>query len=130
MTKKTHICVSVAATLPIIIILRSPYALIGLVGSIAPDWDIRLGIKHRTITHSFITLIVTTIVLFLFNNILGLIWGLNYLIHLILDSFTVTGVPLFHPFRDKYYGFKLIRTGEVEDLLICLVAVLIILSLV
>lgn len=108
MTKKTHITVGAAATIP--------------------DIDLSLGIKHRTITHGFISLILSTLVLSLVNIPISLVWGLNYAIHLILDSFTKTGVPLFYPYNKKYYGMKLICTGQSEDLFICLIAILVICS--
>lgn len=130
MTKKTHVCVSIAATLPIILAFKNPYLIFGLLGSTIPDIDLKLGIKHRTITHSILALLMSSLVLAILDMPTGLIWGLNYSIHLLLDSFTKTGVPLFYPYIKNYYGLKLIRTGEAEDLFICLVAILIIVSLV
>lgn len=117
MTKKIHIAVGVAATLPIITV-NTPILFIGVLGAIVPDWDILiLGMKyHRTITHSFVSLLISTLIVSLFNVKLGLIWGISYLTHLLLDSFTKMGVPVFYPFNKKYYGFKLIRTGGSEDL--------------
>lgn len=128
MTKKTHMMVGAAATIPIFLISKNPYLLIGLIGSTIPDIDLRIGIKHRTITHGFIALISSTLAISLFNIYVALIWGLNYSIHLILDSFTKTGVPLFYPYNKKYYGMKLICTGQSEDLFICLIAMFIIAS--
>ncbi|ABQ23638.1 metal-dependent hydrolase [Clostridium kluyveri] len=122
MTKKTHVAVGIAATLPIVMKCE-PIAFIGLLGAVIPDWDIILGMKHRTTTHSLTALFISTIIITLLNHQVGLIWGLNYSIHLLLDSFTKMGVPLFYPFRKEYYGFKLIYTGKSEDLFICLLAI-------
>lgn len=122
MTKKTHIAVGVAATLPLISLL-SPLVLLGIIGSFAPDWDILLRIKHRTITHSLLALSLSTLIISTFNYKIALVWGLNYLIHLILDSFTRTGVPWLYPFKKRYYGLKKVKTGESEDLFICLLAI-------
>ena len=44
------------------------YCLIGLQGSIAPDIDFKIGLRHRTITHSIIALILTTMPLNLFSH--------------------------------------------------------------
>jgi len=125
MTKKTHIAVGIVATLPLLNIYPK-YAFIGIIGAIVADWDLLLGIKHRTITHSLIALCLATIVIALCNFNIGIVFGLNYLLHLLLDSLTKMGVPFFYPFRKKYYGFKLIKTGGVEDLFICLMAILLI----
>lgn len=122
MTKKTHIAVGVAATLPIITI-HTPILFVGVLGAIVPDWDMLLGIKHRTTTHSLIALLTSTIVIMLCNFRVGLIWLISYISHLILDSFTKMGVPLFYPFNKKYYGFKLVKTGGSEDLFICLLTI-------
>jgi membrane-bound metal-dependent hydrolase YbcI (DUF457 family) len=49
MTKKTHLAIGTLVSLPI---LTSPIGLIGILGSIAPDLDIKLGKQfHRTFTH-------------------------------------------------------------------------------
>lgn len=112
--------VGFATTLPIIV-STTPIGFLGVLGAIAPDWDIILGIKHRTITHSFLALCVSTLIVILCNFNVGLVWGISYLTHLILDSFTKMGVPLFYPVKKKYYGFKLIKTGGAEDLFLCLV---------
>jgi len=125
MTKKTHICVGIALTLPLLSIVPE-YAIVGIIGATLADYDLILGIKHRTITHSLLTLILATITVMLFNFNIGLVFGYNYSIHLILDSFTKMGVPFLYPFKKKYYGLKLIRTGGVEDMFICLLAILLI----
>ena len=122
MTKKTHVAVGIAATLPIIV-SYSPIAAIGLLAAIVPDWDMRLGIKHRTITHSLIALLISTIVIILCNFSIGLVWFISYTSHLILDSFTKMGVPLFYLSNKNYYGLKLIKTGGSEDLFICLLTI-------
>ncbi|BDR82576.1 metal-dependent hydrolase [Clostridium tetani] len=125
MTRKTHIAVGLAATLPIVY-TTNYYSIVGLLGATAPDIDIILGIKHRTITHSIVMLCITSLPLFIFNFNIGLIWFLNYFIHLILDSFTKMGVPFLYPWSTKYYGYKKIRTGSAEDLFLCLISIYII----
>lgn len=122
MTKKTHIAVGIAAILPLFSIYPK-CAFIGIIGATLPDIDIRLGIEHRTITHSFIALFLSTMIVMLCNFNIGLVFGLSYLTHLLLDSFTKMGVPFLYPFNKEYYGLKLIKTGGSEDLFICLLAI-------
>ena len=125
LTKKTHLCVGIATTLPFYSLL-TPISLIGILGSIIPDWDIYLcifGMKHRTITHSLLSLIISTLFIYIFSSSIAIVFALNYLLHLILDSFTKMGVPFLYPFKNTYYGAKLIKTGGIEDLCICAIAI-------
>lgn len=57
MMKRTHIAIGVAVSIPFIV--HNPIGVFGLIGSIAPDWDYMVGIKHRTITHSFLGLLIS-----------------------------------------------------------------------
>lgn len=125
MTRKTHIAVGLAATLPLLS-LCPKISIIGIVASTLPDIDIILKIKHRTITHSLLALLVSTVVVMALNFSIGVIFGLNYLIHLILDSFTNMGIPLLYPYLKKRYGPRLILTGGIEDICICLAAIFVI----
>lgn len=129
MTKRTHIAVGVAVTLPIILNYHPVISWVGIVGSIVPDFDFLFGIEHRTITHSLIAITISTIFIYLFNANVAAIFAINYCIHLVLDSFTIMGIPLLYPFDKKYYGLKLVRTGGTEDLLICLLAIYIIFTI-
>ena len=127
MTKKTHIAAGVAITLPIILNLKFPLlSSLGILGSIAADWDIfliLLGFKHRTITHSILALALSTLLIAILNSKIAIVWGINYLMHLILDSFTKMGVPFFYPFNKKYYGLKTVYTGGAEDLFVDLMLI-------
>jgi len=120
MMKRTHIAISVAVTIPFII--HNPIVIVGLLGSVAPDWDYKVGIKHRTITHSFLALVISSAVVSILNEPIVLVWSLNYALHLLADSMTVSGVPLFYPVK-KTYGFRLIKTGGAEDYFIQLLAI-------
>lgn len=123
MTKKTHIAVGFAATLPLMGLFPK-YAIIGIMASTIPDIDTILKLRHRTFTHSFIAMAGSTVFVTAINFYVGIIFGLNYLIHLLLDSLTNMGVPLFYPYLKKPYGLKLFLSGEVEDLFVCITAVL------
>lgn len=120
MMKRTHMFTGIIATVPFINLDNALIAPIALIGSIAADWDFYMGIKHRTSTHSLLALLITSGAFMLFNFQLGLLWGLNYLTHLFLDSLTKMGVPLLYPFSRKYYGARIFKTRGAEDLLICL----------
>lgn len=122
MTKKTHIAVGIAATINFIHISNILFLIIAVIGSFIPDVDYKLGLKHRGITHTLLALAITTGLFSLYSWKLGLLWGLNYSTHLLLDSLTITGIPLLFPLSKKCYGFKLICTGKSEDLFICLLA--------
>ena len=47
---RTHEAVGIACTLPLISLV-SPIAFIGIIGNVAPDFDVILPLKHRTLTH-------------------------------------------------------------------------------
>ena len=113
MMKRTHLIIGVAITAPLII--YNPISVFGLIGSYAPDFDIKLGIKHRTITHSFLMLGITTFIISILDPTIGFAWFLNYLSHLLADSLTVMGVPFLYPFKKKRYGLKIFKTGNLGD---------------
>lgn len=127
MMKKTHISIGIATALPIINYFNIPLiSILGAIGSVAADWDFILGIKHRTITHSLLLLFISSFLVSLFNVNISTIWFISYLLHLIADSFTKMGVPFLYPFIKKNFGLKLIKTGESEDMFICLLAIFLI----
>lgn len=113
MMKRTHLIIGVAITVPLII--YNPISVFGLIGSYAPDFDIKLGIRHRTITHSFLMLGITTFIISILDPTIGFAWFLNYLSHLLADSLTVMGVPFLYPFKKKRYGLKIFKTGDLGD---------------
>lgn len=79
------------------------------IASTLPDWDIKLKLKHRGITHTLITSIVvsgiTYLLTFSFPISIGLLIG--YVSHLIGDMFTVSGVPILAPFSKKKFRFPI-----------------------
>lgn len=120
MMKKTHMFAGIAATIPFVTWNNIIIVPIAVIGSFAADWDYYMGIKHRTATHSFLALIISSVVLAFFNIQLGLLWGLNYFTHLLLDSLTVTGVPLLYPMIKKSYGLRIFKTRGAEDFFLML----------
>lgn len=128
MMGRTHTAIGILAAIPVIRYLDLPYVFItgSIIGSVAPDWDLYLGIKHRTITHSLLLLAISTIGIGLFSINMAIMWFIAYALHLIADSFTKMGVPFLYPFKKKRYGAKLIYASGAEDLFILLVAIYII----
>jgi inner membrane protein len=115
MTKKTHLVIGTLVSLPV---LTTPIGLIGILGSIAPDLDIKLGEKfHRTFTHSLFFLIFSSCGISIISKSIALIWFISYASHLFLDSLTKSGVPLFYPISGKY-GLRWFTTGMLIDKLI------------
>lgn len=114
MMKPTHILVGTLCSIPLI----SHVGFVGTAGLVAatlPDIDLKLGIKHRTITHSLITCLVLGLPLYALNSAIGSVFIFNYLIHLILDTATVSGVPWLYPISKKRLSFKLCKTGGTLD---------------
>lgn len=119
------------------------------VGSLAPDIDhptSKVGRKfvlkpiskfinktfgHRTITHSVIISILMTVLLLSFvesfNGILQYIYWysalgfcIGYFSHLLLDAFTVDGIPVFYPLIKKKYHlskFKSSKSRKKEEII-------------
>ncbi|MDQ5988224.1 MAG: hypothetical protein CSYNP_03982 [Syntrophus sp. SKADARSKE-3] len=87
-----------------------------ILGSVFPDIDVRIpGLKHRTITHWPIPYVCGVLLGFLMRNNLFSFLCLGALIHIFLDSMTVSGVPLLSPFK-KYKGFSFIRTDHFQEI--------------
>lgn len=123
MMKRTHMFAGAAATVPFISTNNILFFSIFIVGSFIPDWDYKIGLKHRRITHTALALLVTTTLFSIYNLQLGLLWGFNYGMHLLLDSLTVTRIPVLYPIKDKNYSFKLFKTRSSEDMFICLIRI-------
>ena len=123
MIKKTHIALGTLSLLPLITHIPLLYLGIGLIGSIFPDYDKKLHIKHRGITHTLLALILTTATISIFNINLALAWSIAYLSHLIGDCVTVMGIPAFYPFSDKYFGLKLFKTNSIWDYIVFFISI-------
>lgn len=88
-------------------------AILVVIGSAMPDLDTRLGLKHRTLTHSLIFLLP-------FFLVPGL--GLGVGLHVLFDLLTPTGTQLLYPRRDWFIilGAPL-RTGKQDTLISLLI---------
>lgn len=82
---------------------------------------------HRTITHSailsliFLSLLIGSSYMFrevpfYFYSNFTIGFSVGYVSHLILDSLTVEGIPLFYPFDKTKYRFMKFKTKKHENL--------------
>lgn len=131
MMKATHQLLGVALGLALILPTNpEPIAILSAAGlsSIAaalPDFDIRLGLKHRGITHSVWALVLVWALCGRFvPHLTPYLFG-GYASHILADMLTVSGVPVFYPNPNR---FKLarFRTGGVMDKLLSVCAALLI----
>lgn len=90
--------------------------------STLPDWDIKIGLKHRGFTHSLLCLGILELIAWVLYIPLIIPILIGYGSHLIADSFTRYGVPFFYPYK-KTYGLKLISTNSEWEWFICLVCI-------
>ena len=80
--------------------------LVVVIASIIPDIDYLTGIEHRTITHSLLVMVIATIIIWKYSGKKnGFSFLLGFASHLMLDSLTPMGVPLFYPL-DNYFSFN------------------------
>lgn len=145
MVEKSHIATSLAISAAFSYAVSYPFTISFVVGvtlgSILPDIDhpksfisrhsfglgkvINKKFGHRGITHSLVTwaVLFTTLVLFLPSPFtLGV--GLGYLLHIIEDYFSVSGVPLFLPFDQKRRKCPIYKTSDKIEKIIFISALL------
>jgi membrane-bound metal-dependent hydrolase YbcI (DUF457 family) len=127
---RTHLAITIFAILLLISTLENKliFVLVALCATFIPDIDSRFSTlgrkkinrilqfftKHRGITHSFLFLILLTLVLLYFIPVVALGFFLGYGLHLFADSFTKDGVTPFHPiYKGKSRG-KIATGGKLE----------------
>ena len=112
------------------------FVLVALFSTILPDIDSRFSrigqrkiarilqffTKHRGIIHSYTFLFIITLILILFVPVLAPGFFLGYGMHLFADSFTITGIRAFYPFKKQICGK--IRTGGKAEMMIFIVFVI------
>jgi inner membrane protein len=103
--------------------------LVVVLGALIPDIDYLIGLTHRTLTHSWLFMIPSCLLVWKIKHkrtALALLIGLSS--HLILDAVTQKGIPLFYP-HPTYYSFNLTRSADVmANLFIILLSVIILLN--
>jgi membrane-bound metal-dependent hydrolase YbcI (DUF457 family) len=124
---RTHIAITVFGILLLIMNVEHKiiFVVVALLATFLPDVDSRYSVigkrklnrilqfftKHRGITHSFVFLILITLILLFVLPVVALGFFLGYGLHLFADSFTKSGITPFHPFsKKKTSGF--IVTGK------------------
>jgi len=90
-----------------------PHSIVGRKIPIIPEL-FNLFFGHRTLTHSLLGLIGTSLFIYLKSPSWAVAWVIGYGSHLILDMLTPSGVPLLWP-RTKNLGFNLVQTGGVLE---------------
>lgn len=89
-----------AALLPDIDHPRAPLRRkLGVVGNVAFG-----SLKHRGLTHTLIALVaVASAALTALPNLVGAVVAVGYLSHLLSDMLTVSGLPVFWPYKKESY---------------------------
>lgn len=84
---------------------------IGALGAVAPDLDLYLGQRfvfpfvHRGITHTLpFAAFLVTLTYVLAGRRAAVAVGLGVLSHLLIDTFTATGIAWFYPLSDQFFG--------------------------
>jgi len=134
MLTRTHLLITLFFVLLLINSVNPDYRivfiLVAIIAAYLPDIDTKFSVlgkkktfrilqfftKHRGMIHSFTFLAIITILFVLFLPVLALPFFLGYGLHLLADSFTITGIKLFYPFKKKT-SWK-IRTGGKSETII------------
>lgn len=116
MTRRTHSITSLAIYTSFVGIDPIGVVIAGAIANI-PDLDLVFGRKfHRQGTHSLLALFLFNLLLFIIAPQYLLAGIVGYGSHLLLDSLTPSGVPLFYP-NKKRFRFPLVKTGSLGDIL-------------
>jgi inner membrane protein len=96
-------------------------------GSTLPDIDLKLGIQHRTWTHHALIIPLLLILSWFFHNPYFTSFAVGYISHLIADTFTPKGIPVWN-FK-KRISFNLCSTGSVGEYILVGIFVLMVIGL-
>lgn len=92
-------------------------AVVSETASLLPDLDLRLKIKHRTLTHSLLMLSTLTLLVNYALPSLTVPFALGYASHLLLDMLTVHGIELCYPWHRRIRLMSFRTGGTVDGLL-------------
>jgi len=100
MLKKTHAIVSFT---PVYILTSSlELSLYSVLFGIVSDIDHTLGLRHRSVTHSLLFLVISSITLLLFiSKTLAIVAFYAIASHIALDMLTSSGVELYWPIKRR-----------------------------
>ncbi len=76
---------------------------------------------HRGMTHSLIAILLMFGIYLLCSNIFTLMLVLGYFLHVLEDTFSVSGIAWLLPFSDRKLAFKLYKTGGISENLIFII---------
>lgn len=123
---KTHLAITLFFVLLLLPFISNKiiFILIALLATYIPDIDLsssKLGrkiifrplqffVKHRGAFHSFTFLFLITFIFTMFIPIIALGFFVGYASHLFADSFTLSGITPFPPWKKKISGA--LRTGS------------------
>lgn len=79
------------------------------------SYPIRMVFGHRGITHSLLAVLGFAWVAFNFNSPFISWLGLGYLLHLLGDYLTNSGIPLFYPSSKRYRFFVTTGTNSLSE---------------
>lgn len=129
MMKKTHINIGLACIIPFLSWHNLYVIPIAILGAIMPDFDIKLGLRHRGASHSLLVAFAIWFLTYLLFGSYADALLIGYISHLFADSFTVRGVPLLWPFSRKNYGIRIIHTDSGIERSINIIVILVIIWL-
>lgn len=112
MLRTTHINFALLVTLPLINLNNYPYLFLSAAAATLPDLDLKLKIKHRTWTHTLIVGLIAATLIYKFDPVGALFFGVGYFSHLFMDTLTVSGVKWFYPFTNMSYRICKVKTGS------------------
>lgn len=79
-------------------------------------------IKHRTWTHSVWAIVGAAALVYPFGIEFGVGFLAGVIFHILADTLTLSGVPLFYPIDKNTYGLRLFRVGNPGESMLALVA--------
>lgn len=118
MTGKTHTFTALVTGIMVVDKIESPLGKVlflsgCLISAKLPDIDTKLKMRHRGHTHSIVGFLLFAIIAIPmgFNGLtMGLLWG--YLMHILADSFTVSGTYPLYPNRKLKLKIGNFKTGN------------------
>ena len=103
------------------LILTLVVATVTEIAALLPDIDLKIGLKHRGVTHSLLALALIVGAAWYVDHRLALPIGIGYSSHLILDMLTIWGIPVLWPVQKRFRLAKF-STGGLFDRLLAIAA--------